>query len=157
MHPQRLPQGFAELVEGAVVDVGEGQTEQDVAAVDVPVPARGVLQWFAAQEFVQRQVGTAVVVEAGGEARRPEVRAINWRTVASPLGVSLFTGGRKSRIGGVEVEQPGAQSLAGQGPGGHDLGQRGDVVHSVPARGGVAALGSDCAGAEEPGLPSVVP
>ena len=71
-HAEPVPQNAGQIIEREIIDMGEGQLEEDVAAVDVPVGSGGVVQRLAGQEFVQRKVGAAVMVESGGGPKSPE-------------------------------------------------------------------------------------
>jgi hypothetical protein len=105
---------------GSLLIVGEGEAEQDVAAVDVPVLAGSVLEWFPAEEFVEWQLGAAVVVEAGGgpKPRGVSEELADGRVAAGGLAIHR---GQEVADRCVEIEQPGIQDLSDEGPGGEDL------------------------------------
>lgn len=113
------------------MEVGQGETEEDEAAVDVAVgAARGVFERFAAHQLVERQLGAPVVVEAGGGAQSAGVgdQLADGGFGAGGLAVH---GGEGVADGGVEVEQAHADGVADEGPGRDDLGERSDVVDRV--------------------------
>lgn len=110
--------------------------------------AGGVVQRFATHQFVQGQLGAAVVVQAGGGAKSRGVRQelAHGRLGGGRLAVHR---GQEVADGLVQVEQAVMMGAADQGPGRDDLGQRGDVVRRVPGGCLVAALRGDDTGAEK--------
>src|SRR5690606_8895969 len=102
--------------------MGEGQPEEDVTAVDVAVSSRLVVQRLTAQEFVQGQVGAAVVVKAGGGAKS---RGVSKELAYGRLRAGHLAGHCRQEVadGLVQVEQAVTEGLPDQGPRRHSFRQ----------------------------------